>query len=157
MNEVLTYEALKADRDAQQKRADALAVENAEMRETLHHIIDSSNIPEYHHEGMGCGLEDRGITDPYEAMHHGWECAIGRVYSDVIPDMPETPVTSAALAAIEVRGVEKALAIVEACRGSVCAGGLSENRQYEESIVHPHLDGISDELEALAIELREAK
>ncbi|CAI1612461.1 hypothetical protein [Serratia liquefaciens] len=29
MTEVLTYEALKADRDAQQKRADALAVENA--------------------------------------------------------------------------------------------------------------------------------
>lgn len=29
MTEVLTCEALKADRDAQQKRADALAVENA--------------------------------------------------------------------------------------------------------------------------------
>ncbi|UNE41985.1 hypothetical protein IHE77_13945 [Serratia ureilytica] len=28
MTEVLTYEALKAERDAQQKRADALAVEN---------------------------------------------------------------------------------------------------------------------------------
>lgn len=31
MNNVLTYEALKAERDAQQKRADALAVENAAM------------------------------------------------------------------------------------------------------------------------------
>ena len=67
------------------------------------------------------------------------------------------PNADAALAAIEARGVEKALAIVEECRGSVCAGGLSENRQYEESIVHPHLDGIADELESLAIELREAK
>ncbi|MBW9430724.1 hypothetical protein FHC77_08190 [Atlantibacter hermannii] len=28
----MSYEALKADRDAQQKRADALAVENAVMR-----------------------------------------------------------------------------------------------------------------------------
>lgn len=32
MTEVLTYEALKAERDAQQKRADALAVENAELK-----------------------------------------------------------------------------------------------------------------------------
>ncbi|MGB8663891.1 MAG: hypothetical protein WCD24_03880 [Serratia inhibens] len=97
-------ELVKADRDAQQKRADALAVENAEMRETLTYIIDNSNMPEYHYEGMGCGLEDRGITDPYDAMYHGWECAIGRVYSDVIPDaIPETPATSSALAAIEAR------------------------------------------------------
>jgi hypothetical protein len=32
MNDVLTYEALKAERDAQQKRADALAVENAALK-----------------------------------------------------------------------------------------------------------------------------
>lgn len=38
MTEVLTYEALKAERDAQQKRADALAVENAAMREALDSI-----------------------------------------------------------------------------------------------------------------------
>lgn len=35
--------------------------------------------PEYHDSGMGCGLEDRGITDRYEAMRHGWECALERV------------------------------------------------------------------------------
>jgi len=28
---------------------------------------------EYHYEGMGCGLEDMGITDRYQAMEHGWE------------------------------------------------------------------------------------
>lgn len=32
--------------------------------------------PEYHPEGMGCGLEDRGIHDRYEAMRYGWEQAI---------------------------------------------------------------------------------
>ncbi|MFN1145373.1 hypothetical protein [Serratia liquefaciens] len=31
----MSYEALKADRDAQQKRADALAVENAELKKSL--------------------------------------------------------------------------------------------------------------------------
>lgn len=34
----MSYEALKADRDAQQKRADALAVENSNMREALDSI-----------------------------------------------------------------------------------------------------------------------
>ena len=34
--------------------------------------------PDYHHNGMGCGLEDRGITDRYEAMQHGWDDAFER-------------------------------------------------------------------------------
>lgn len=32
--------------------------------------------PEYHSEGMGCGLEDRGITDRYEAMRYGFDEAL---------------------------------------------------------------------------------
>lgn len=121
MTEVLTYEALKAERDA-------LAVENAALKKIGDHLsADLNDVTE----------------EVYPSCEQWWQI--------------ETPATSAALAAIEARGVAKALAIVEACRGSICAGGLSENRQYEESIVHPHLDGISDELEALAAELREAK
>jgi len=38
--------------------------------------------PDYHHQGMGCGLEDRGITDRYEAMEYGWEKAMDRVYGE---------------------------------------------------------------------------
>ncbi len=41
--------------------------------------------PEYHCEAMGCGLEDRNITDRYEAMRHGWDCAIERMFEQ-IPD-----------------------------------------------------------------------
>ena len=40
--------------------------------------------PEYHHQGMGCGLEDRNITDRYNAMEHGWEQAMERVYGEHI-------------------------------------------------------------------------
>lgn len=40
--------------------------------------------PEYHDQGMGCGLEDRGITDCYDAMFHGWEKALERVYGENI-------------------------------------------------------------------------
>ena len=48
--------------------------------------------PEYHEQGMGCGLEDRNITDRYEAMAHGWDCALEKVveelpeYIEVDPD-----------------------------------------------------------------------
>lgn len=34
--------------------------------------------PDYHSEGMGCGLEDRGITDRYEACRYGFEEAVER-------------------------------------------------------------------------------
>lgn len=35
--------------------------------------------PEFHAEAMGCGLEDRGITDRYEAMRYGWDEALDAV------------------------------------------------------------------------------
>ena len=34
---------------------------------------------------MGCGLEDRGITDRYDAMRYGWDEAIDRV-ADCLPE-----------------------------------------------------------------------
>lgn len=122
---------------AAKDQRDALAVENAERGEIIERLIGIFTASGYH------AIQDS--YDPCMALLYDAFQAI------------KHPSTSAAIAAIEARGVEKALAIVEACRGSICAGGLSENRQYEESIVHPHLDGISDELESLAAELREAK
>ena len=47
--------------------------------------------PEYHDEGMGCGLEDRNITDRYEAMRHGWDCAIERCQEAVPEEIYTTP------------------------------------------------------------------
>jgi hypothetical protein len=46
--------------------------------------------PEYHDQGMGCGLEDRNITDRYDAMAFGWEKAMGRVYGEHINHAFET-------------------------------------------------------------------
>ena len=39
--------------------------------------------PNYHYEAMGCGLEDRNITNRYEAMKHGWDCAIFRMLEQI--------------------------------------------------------------------------
>lgn len=51
------------------------------------------NEPEYHSVGMGCGLEDRNITDRYEAMQHGFERAVEKcceLFPPFIPVIPET-------------------------------------------------------------------
>lgn len=80
MNEVLTYEALKADRDA-------LAVENAEMREAIA-FATAPDMWIEQHDGM------------LDYRYSEW-------YVDVLNAAIETPATSAALAAIEARGVEK--------------------------------------------------
>lgn len=62
-----------------------LRAENERLRKALQEARDClDGEPTYHHEGMGCGLEDRNIRDRYEAMEHGWDCAIGRVYSEHI-------------------------------------------------------------------------
>mgnify|MGYP000104857872 CR=1 FL=1 len=39
--------------------------------------------PDYHEQGMGCGLEDRGITDRYEAMRYGWDEALRKAMESV--------------------------------------------------------------------------
>lgn len=49
--------------------------------------------PEYHEEAMGCGLEDRNITDRYEAMRHGWDCAIEHVASRIPDTLYTAPAT----------------------------------------------------------------
>lgn len=130
----------------------ALLAENAELKDAFGYICNRSNEPEYHDCGMGCGLEDRGITDRYEAMYHGWECAMGRLYSDVIPDgVPDIPATDAALAAVRAQGVDQ----------------LIEMKMEQLANMHPdtHAFGATamslraqiNELQLFANTLREAK
>jgi hypothetical protein len=58
--------------------------------------------PEYHEQGMCCGLEDRNITDRYEAMEFGWEAAMERVYEEVVT--PAKDELSAITALMEPHG-----------------------------------------------------
>ncbi|MCX2172751.1 hypothetical protein ACUNHX_03335 [Serratia sp. IR-2025] len=75
--------ALEAERDAQQKRADALAVENAGFKHALSVI-----------------LEHVDVTDKGQAG------VVAMIANDELFNS-ETPDTSAALAAIQAQGVEK--------------------------------------------------
>jgi len=56
-------------------------------------FIDAMSDISYHSQGMGCGIEDLGITDRYDACRFGWEHAIEQVSEQ----MPETDVIDEAL------------------------------------------------------------
>ncbi|HCI8071307.1 TPA: hypothetical protein NQE39_000093 [Klebsiella pneumoniae] len=86
-----------------------LAVENVEMKQIIDSVTNLDNEPQYHDEGMGCGLEDRGITDRYDACRYGWDEAMERIYGEVIPcaDELDFSATDAYLAGIKADEVEE--------------------------------------------------
>ena len=101
---------LEAEIAAQAARIEQLTAENLALKQILTLVCDHDYEPEYHSQGMGCGLEDRGITDRYDAMEYGWNEAMERVYSEVIPaiDEIETPATDTALREIQAQGIKYA-------------------------------------------------
>ncbi|WP_232555499.1 hypothetical protein [Klebsiella variicola] len=86
-----------------------LAAENVEMKQIIDSVTNLDNEPQYHDEGMGCGLEDRGITDRYDACRYGWDEAMERIYGEVIrcADELDFSATDAYLAGIKADGVEE--------------------------------------------------
>ncbi|HBS6364705.1 TPA: hypothetical protein MAM37_002085 [Klebsiella pneumoniae] len=86
----------------------ALALENVAMKQIVDSVTNLDNEPQYHAEGMGCGLEDRGITDRYDACRYGWDEAMERIYGDVIPCAEELDFSSTdrIVAGIKADGVE---------------------------------------------------
>lgn len=92
---------LKAERDA-------LAAENVALKSAISYVCDTDNQPDYQYDGMGCGIEDRGIVDRYESARYGWDEAMERMYSEVIPCASDiqTPATDAYLNSVRAEGVE---------------------------------------------------
>ncbi len=84
-----------------------LAAENVEMKQIIDSVTNLDNEPQYHDEGMGCGLEDRGITDRYDACRYGWDEAMERIYGEVIPcaDELDFSATDRIVAGIKADGV----------------------------------------------------
>ena len=56
----------------------------------LEKILEEIEEINYYPQGMGCGLEDRGITDRYEACEYGWNNAIEAVI-ETINNMNDAP------------------------------------------------------------------
>ncbi|EPK7747160.1 hypothetical protein [Klebsiella pneumoniae] len=103
-----------ADQNAQ------LAAENVALKQIVDSVTDLSNEPQYHSEGMGCGLEDRGITDRYDACRYGWDEAMERVYGEVIPNTEELefPATDAVLAELRNEAGARAVELFAKTLGS---------------------------------------
>ena len=51
--------------------------------------IDDIELPWYHSEGMGCGIEDKCITDRYQACEYGYETAVEDCDNDVIAPLKD--------------------------------------------------------------------
>lgn len=88
-----------------------LALENVAMKQIVDSVTNLDNEPQYHAEGMGCGLEDRGITDRYDACRYGWDEAMERIYGEVIPcaDELDFSATDRIVAGIKADGVESGI------------------------------------------------
>jgi hypothetical protein len=81
---------------SQQATIDALTAKVAALEAACHAARTAlDDEPDYHEEGMGCGLEDRNITDRYEAMAFGWEQAMERAYAEHV--LPADEIIVAAL------------------------------------------------------------
>ncbi|HHC4608121.1 hypothetical protein ACK986_06675 [Klebsiella pneumoniae] len=106
-----------------------LAAENVEMKQIIDSVTNLDNEPQYHDEGMGCGLEDRGITDRYEACYYGWNEAMERIYGEVIPcaDELDFSATDRIVAGIKADGV----ALVK----SAFEGHIQSPSCYQDEVV----------------------
>ncbi|KFB89613.1 hypothetical protein CR62_16620 [Serratia grimesii] len=124
----MSYEALKAERDAQQKRADALAVENAQLKEMNSSLC--SELQEYESDNDDFGPAPQSVVNCFALL---------------------TPNTDTALSAMRSNGVEqfielklKQLASMHPDTHAFGATAMSLRAQINE-------------LQAFVIELREAK
>ncbi|WXI80318.1 hypothetical protein P4G28_10185 [Klebsiella pneumoniae] len=103
------------------------------MKQIVDSVTNLDNEPQYHDEGMGCGLEDRGITDRYDACRYGWDEAIERIYGEVIPcaDELDFSATDRIVAGIKADGVEQA---ANECYGAgyICETLLAYAKQLSE-------------------------
>ncbi|MDQ6483976.1 hypothetical protein [Klebsiella pneumoniae] len=111
----------------------ALALENVAMKQIVDSVTNLDNEPQYHDEGMGCGLGDRGITDRYDACRYGWDEAMERIYGEVIPcaDELDFSATDRIVAGIKANGVEQA---ANECYGAgyICETLLAYAQQIRE-------------------------
>ncbi|MFQ1290924.1 hypothetical protein ACJWUI_05360 [Klebsiella pneumoniae] len=105
-----------ADQNAQLAAENvALALENVAMKQIVDSVTNLDNEPQYHAEGMGCGLEDRGITDRYDACRYGWDEAMERIYGEVIPcaDELDFSATDRIVAGIKADGAEEFIGLLQ--------------------------------------------
>ena len=79
--------------------------------------------PLFHCHGMGCGLEDKNITDRYEAMRYGWDNALDR-FAEILDS---TGSLYTAPQPVEQRSAPDVAKLVEALERLVLAAQCRDN------------------------------
>ena len=87
--------------------------------------------PPYHSEAMGCGLEDRGIRDRYEAMAYGWDEAMDRAYESIPDDLVSATTVSALQARIAELESELRRVTTSPPTGSAPCARLCEHMAFQ--------------------------
>ncbi|MBN5231696.1 hypothetical protein JY446_20425 [Serratia marcescens] len=150
----MSYEALKAERDAQQKRADALEVRlrNAliseqEAIQRAHAANQTNDALAVENQAMRNAIDFATAVDMWIEQHDGmFDYRYQEWYVDVLNAATETPATDAALASIQAQGVEK---FADMCREkSKLATTADSCAGWKNCSVHAS---------SFAIRLREAK
>jgi len=105
--------------------------------------------PDYHDQAMGCGLEDLGITDRYEAMAYGWNQAIERMFEQ-IPDEPlythPAPVTSMQGDGEPVLFAHVINGVVQEEENRTASVAWTKLEKYDTPLyLHDRVKGVSDE------------
>lgn len=135
----MSYEALKAERDAQQKRADALAVENATLKSA---ITGKAYIDFVTSNGWNPGMKTiNGKFAGFMDAEIDFGC-MAYDHAKKLIDAVETPATDAALAAI------RADAMAEGAEACVRALVTSDDDDFTDA---PNICSM------VAYQLREAK
>lgn len=175
-------EVVKAERDAQQKRADALAVENAALKsgcgffaydpdngfeefKTKDEAIAAAESYIDYYRGEACdgwpdevaqvswGIiiqESTRVNERPRTEDDGCDPAIETVCDYALLPNIETPVTEAAVAAIEARGVDKLAAYLWKRGNEIVSEGGKKSEVIQVRVA-------AKMAEMLATELREAK
>lgn len=95
-------------------------------------------------------IDTTRLREQVKARASGWPFPSAQSLMAQIPALLDelerlrTEATRARKAALS-----EALHIINEARDNICPGGLAENRQHEESVVLPHLDGVWEEVHAL--------
>lgn len=99
----------------------------------LDKILEEIENINYYPEGMGCGIEDCGITDRYEACEYGWNKAIEAVVES-IQNMNDATATNDGWIPVEERLPEEGK---EVLAQFVVRVVHTNNTVDEEVYIHP--------------------
>ena len=92
--------------------------------------------PDYSYEGMGCGLEDRNITDRYEAMRYGFDEAIDQMARilDGMGPLYTAPQPASAVPDTRSPSYDALLLIVQSVCGALARAGITDCDDPGEAI-----------------------